>query len=136
MPMSDIRKTGPLTHLLFLLCITLCGSFVYWATVAELDIVSIAPGRVVPLGRIKEVQHLEGGIIQEILVAEGDAIKEGDTLLVLQGVSSDASVGELQVRIASLRIELLWLEALSRLEKSYPVPEDLHLEYPDLVNQV
>ncbi|MFW2365517.1 MAG: HlyD family type I secretion periplasmic adaptor subunit [Desulforhopalus sp.] len=133
--MSDIKKTGPLTHLLFLLCIALCGSFVYWATAAELDIVSIAPGRVVPLGRIKEVQHLEGGIIQEILVAEGDAVKEGDTLLVLQGVSSDASVGELQVRIASLRVELLWLEALSRLEKSYRVPEDLNMAYPDLVEQ-
>ena len=135
MSKSDVKKTGPVTHLLFLLCIVLSGSFVYWATVAQLDIVSIAPGRVVPSGRIKEVQHLEGGIIEEILVEEGDTILEGDTLLVLQGVSSDASVGELQVRIASLHIELLWLEALSNQEQSYEVPADLIDEYPDLVNQ-
>ncbi|NNF48006.1 MAG: HlyD family type I secretion periplasmic adaptor subunit [Desulfofustis sp.] len=129
------KKAGPLTHLLFVLCIVLCGSFIYWATVAKLDIVSVAPGRVAPSGRIKEVQHLEGGIIEEILVEEGDAVKEGDTLLVLQGISSDATVGELEVRIAALRIELLRLEAMSRFEKSFAMPEDLNKSYPALVDQ-
>ena len=66
MSVTNERKAGPLTHLLFLLCIVLSGSFIYWATVAKLDIVSVAQGRVVPSGRIKEVQHLEGGIIEEI----------------------------------------------------------------------
>ncbi|MBT8355545.1 MAG: HlyD family type I secretion periplasmic adaptor subunit [Desulfofustis sp.] len=129
------KKAGPLTHLLFVLCIVLCGSFIYWATVAKLDIVSVAPGRVAPSGRIKEVQHLEGGIIEEILVEEGDAVKEGDTLLVLQGISSDATVGELEVRIAALRVELLRLEAMSRCEKSFAMPEDLNKSYPALVDQ-
>ena len=129
------RRTGPLTHLLFLLCIALSGSFIYWAKVAELDIVSVAPGRVVPSGRIKEVQHLEGGIIQDILVQEGDQVKEGDTLLVLQGISSDATVGEMEVRMAALQIELFRLEALSRGKTTYEVPEDLQNKYPALVEQ-
>lgn len=129
------RKTGPLTHLLFLLCIALSGSFIYWAKVAELDIVSVAPGRIVPSGRIKEVQHLEGGIIQDILVQEGDQVKEGDTLLVLQGISSDATVGEMEVRMAALQIELFRLEALSRGETEYEVPEELREKYPALVEQ-
>ena len=135
MSSTEERKAGPLTHLLFLLCICLCGSFIYWATVAKLDIVSVAPGRVVPSGRIKEVQHLEGGIIEEILVEEGDTVKEGDTLLVLQGISSDATVGELEVRIAALRIELQRLEALGRGDKSYEMDEYLSQNYPDLVEQ-
>lgn len=128
-------KTGLLTHLLFLLCIVLSGSFLYWATVAELDIVSVAPGRVVPAGRIKEVQHLEGGIIEEILVQEGDRVKEGDTLLVLQGISSDATVGEMEVRIAALSIDLIRLQALGNSAKDYQVPEGMARRYPELVEQ-
>lgn len=129
------KKTGLLTHLLFLLCILLSGSFLYWATVAKLDIVSVAPGRVVPAGRIKEVQHLEGGIIEKILVQEGDQVSEGDTLLVLQAISSDATVGEMEVRIAALSIDLLRLEALGSSAEKFDVPEDMALRYPDLVDQ-
>lgn len=129
------RKTGPLTHLLFLLCILLSGSFIYWAKVAELDIVSVAPGRIVPSGRIKEIQHLEGGIIQDILVQEGDQVKEDDTLLVLQGISSDATVGEMVDRMAALQIELIRLQALSRGETKYEIPQDLQDKYPQLVEQ-
>ena len=135
MSTTEDKKTGPLTHLLFLLCIVLSGSFVYWATVAKLDIVSVAPGRVVPSGRIKEVQHLEGGIIEEIRVEEGDTVTEGDTLLVLQGVSSDATVAELDVRIAALRIDLLRLEAMSKSEDSFEIAAELKQNYPDLVEQ-
>ena len=132
---KEYKKAGPLTHLLFLLCIALTSSFVYWATVAELEIVSVAPGRVAPSSRIKEIQHLEGGIVEEILVEEGDTVKEGDTLLVLQGISSDATVGEMEVRMAALRIDLFRLEAMSSSQESYTIPEELEEKYPDLVEQ-
>jgi len=135
MASNNNKKTGLMPHLLFLLCITLSGSFIYWATVAKLDIVSVAPGRVVPSSRIKEIQHLEGGIIEEILVREGAIVKEGDTLLVLQGISNDATVGEMEVRIAALQIDLLRLEAMSRSEKEYIIPDDVRQSYPDLVDQ-
>jgi len=135
MAVNNYKKAGPITHLLFLLCILLCSSFIYWATAAQLDIVSVAPGRVVPSGRIKDVQHLEGGIISEILVQEGDAVKEGDTLLVLQAISSDATVGEMEVRIAALKIDLLRLKALSKPETSHDIPAELEEKYPELVDQ-
>ena len=135
MAKNNYKKAGPITHALFLLCIALSTSFIFWATIAELDIVSVAPGRVVPSGRIKEVQHLEGGIIEDILVEEGDSVKEGETLLVLQAISSDATVGEMEVRIAALRIDLQRLEAMNSSEESYEVPAELEQNYPDLVEQ-
>lgn len=135
MTRTDNKKTSLLTHLLFLLCIALSGSFLYWASVAKLDIVSVAPGRVVPSGRIKEIQHLEGGIVDEILIQEGDVVSEGETLVVLQGISSDANVGELEVRIAALRIDLIRLEAMSNSETTYQIPSDLEEKYPYLVTQ-
>lgn len=129
------KKAGPVTHVLFLLCIAMSLSFVAWATVAKLDIVSVAPGRIVPAGRIKEVQHLEGGIIEEIVVQEGDEVKEGDTLLVLQAISSDATVGEMNVRMAALNIDLLRFAAMAEFAREYEIPDDLGQDYPDLVEQ-
>ena len=82
-----------------------------WANLAKLDEVSIATGEVVPAGRIKVVQHLEGGIIQEIYVLEGDTVKEGQTLLQLDLASSGTNQEELQVRLDSNVLVKARLEA-------------------------
>lgn len=82
-----------------------------WANFAKLDEVSIATGEVVPAGRIKVVQHLEGGIIQEIYVLEGDTVKEGQTLLQLDLASSGTNQEELQVRLDSNVLVKARLEA-------------------------
>lgn len=82
-----------------------------WANFATLDEVSIATGEVVPAGRIKVVQHLEGGIIQEIYVTEGDTVREGQTLLQLDLASGGTNQEELQVRIDSERLVKARLEA-------------------------
>lgn len=82
-----------------------------WANFAKLDEVSIATGEVVPAGRIKVVQHLEGGIIQEIYVSEGDTVKEGQTLLQLDLASSGTNQEELQVRLDSNVLVKARLEA-------------------------
>lgn len=72
-----------------------------WTYFAELDEVAVASGEVVPLGKVKVVQHLEGGIIQELFVAEGDVVKKGDDLLQLDLASSGTNKEELQVRLDS-----------------------------------
>ncbi len=82
-----------------------------WANFATLDEVSIATGEVVPAGRIKVVQHLEGGIIQEIYVTEGDTVREGQTLVQLDLASAGTNREELQVRIDSERLVKARLEA-------------------------
>lgn len=82
----------------------LLGVGVIWANFATLDEVSIATGEVVPAGRIKVVQHLEGGIIQEIYVSEGDTVKEGQTLMQLDLAGSGTNREELLVRMDSERL--------------------------------
>jgi len=72
-----------------------------WANFAKLDEVSVAMGKVVPLGRTKVVQHLEGGIVQEIYVSEGDTVSEGQPLLLLDLASGGTNLEELQVRLDS-----------------------------------
>lgn len=55
-----------------------------WAWFTPLDEVAVAEGAVAPQGKIKVIQHLEGGIIRELMVNEGDTVVAGDALLRLE----------------------------------------------------
>ena len=57
--------------------------FLLWAFFAELEEVAVAEGEVVPQEQIQAVQHLEGGIIEEIHVFEGDRVQKGQPLMQL-----------------------------------------------------
>lgn len=105
---------------------------VLWANFATLDEVSIATGEVVPAGRIKVVQHLEGGIIQEIYVAEGDTVREGQTLLQLDLASAGTNEEELQVRLDSERLIKARLEA-EATGAELVFPEDVAKRRPAIV---
>ena len=48
-----------------------------------IEVLSLADGKVIPQGRIKYVQHLEGGIVEEILVKEGSKVEQNQPLVVL-----------------------------------------------------
>ena len=102
------------TRSFFYLCVAFCISFFIWASVSPLDIVSNAMGEVIPSSRVKRIQHLEGGIVHEIKVREGERVVTGQPLIVLEATASDSSVEEINVRINSLRVEIARLEAESR----------------------
>ena len=74
------------------------GGFGLWALRAPLAAAVIAQGSFVATGQNKIVQHLEGGIISEILVTEGDIVAEGETILRLDETLAEASKRELLVR--------------------------------------
>ncbi|WP_119420828.1 HlyD family type I secretion periplasmic adaptor subunit [Desertibaculum subflavum] len=75
-----------------------------WAAVTELDEVASASGEVVPQGKVKVVQHYEGGMIAELYVQEGSVVAEGEPLLQLDLSASGANREELQVRLDALLI--------------------------------
>lgn len=95
---------------------SLLALFLLWAGFASLDEVAIAPGEVVPQGRVKTVQHLEGGIIDELLVVEGDTVREGTPLLQLDLAGTVTNMEELQVRLDGLMIRKARLEAEANSE--------------------
>lgn len=115
--MSDQKQTHGVdktTKVFFYLCTATCVSFFIWASVAPLDIVSDALGEVIPSSRVKRIQHLEGGIVREIKVREGDDVVAGQPLIELEATASDSTVEELNVRILSLQSEIARMEAESR----------------------
>lgn len=64
--------------------------FGLWAAIAPIDSAAIAPGKVVLDSNKKTINHLEGGIVEEILVSEGMAVKEGQPLLRLDNTAAKA----------------------------------------------
>ena len=129
---DDIQKT---THLFLGLCVVMCVSFFIWASVGKLDIVSMATGEVIPSTQVKSIQHLEGGIVRKIAVREGDHVKKGQALIILEPTASGADVGELQVRLNSLRVTISTLEAEAKGIKKPVFPKDLANSQPLLLKQ-
>ncbi len=72
----------PLASQLFLgLVATIFATFIGWAAVSHIDEVAVAQGKVVPSSQVQIIQNLEGGIVAEILVKEGDIVEQGQVLL-------------------------------------------------------
>lgn len=76
------------------------GAFVGWAAFAPLGSAAIAQGVVSVEGNRKTIQHLEGGIVSEIKVKDGDIVKQGDVLIVLDKLQSKASTEIVRSRYA------------------------------------
>jgi len=131
-PSEKIPKT---THSTFILCVIMVVAFSVWGSVSTLDIVSMATGEVTPSTQVKTIQHLEGGIIREILVYEGGSVKAGQSLIVLEPAVSGADVAELNVRLRSLQSDIAQLDALANGLDAPAFPEKLAREFPDLIKQ-
>jgi membrane fusion protein, epimerase transport system len=78
---------------------TACGGFAAWGVLAPLSGAVIANGMITVDSNRKVVQHLEGGIVKEIRVRDGDRVAEGQTLIVLQDASVSASVDVLKMQL-------------------------------------
>lgn len=110
------------THMFLGVLVGAVVLFFLWAVIGRLDVVSFAVGEVVPSSQVKTVQHLEGGIVADIQVREGDQVKAGQPLVVLESTASGADVEELNVRIAALTADVARLDAevMGNVEPQFP----------------
>ncbi|MCM2286829.1 MAG: HlyD family type I secretion periplasmic adaptor subunit [Desulfobacula sp.] len=127
---SDLSRTS---HFLFILIVLMFISFTYWAYHGELDIVSVADGQVVPSGKIKHIQHFEGGIIQDIKINEGDEVEKDQPLIELEQLRSGASLDEIQMRIDALTIDIIRYTAAIQNKETVTFPPDIEQKHPQLV---
>ncbi|WP_054005515.1 HlyD family type I secretion periplasmic adaptor subunit [Cypionkella psychrotolerans] len=107
--------------------------FVAWASVAWVDEIVRAQGEVVSSSRPQIIQNLEGGILAELNVAEGDVVEPGQTLARLYGTQYQAAVDELSDEIATLEIRRLRLEAEMNGAPGFDVPKIFAQRVQDVV---
>lgn len=110
----------------------LLALFLLWSLFAHLDEVAIAPGEVVPQGRVKTIQHLEGGIIDELFVREGDTVREGTSLVQLDLAGTATNIEELEVRLAGLLVRKSRLDAEANTT-ALVTPTDLADNIADII---
>ncbi len=125
-------------HRTFLVC---CGigltAFLAWASLVHLDTVTRGSGRVIPSLKNQFVQHLEGGIVDEILVAEGERVAAGDVLMRVRDTFSQAEYFKSSLDLTGERIALARLEAESLGQEGVTFPADLTDKHPEqIANEV
>lgn len=130
-PPDDLHSRRPST--VILLISAAVGVFLLWASNAWVDEIVRAPGQVVPSARPQIIQNLEGGILAELFVSEGDAVEAGQTLARLHATQYKTTVDDLTDQIAALEVRRLRLEAELAGDNSFIPPPDLASRIPDLI---
>jgi len=102
------------------------GVFGTWAATAPLASGVVAPGVVVVSTNRKVIQHLEGGIVSEIAVKDGDIVEPGDVLIRLDPTQADGNYTVLNERLSLLRAAEARLVAESVNADSIEFPADLY----------
>src|SRR5262249_42783512 len=74
------QPPSPLPRAVLWSVLALIGSLAIWASVGKLDVVAVAEGRLVPKSQLRIVQPAEGGVMRELLVKEGERVREGQVL--------------------------------------------------------
>ncbi|MCK9337483.1 MAG: HlyD family type I secretion periplasmic adaptor subunit [Arcobacteraceae bacterium] len=85
--------------------------FLLWASFAYVDEIARGDGAIIPSGHNQMIQNLEGGIIEEILVKEGDEVEKGEVLLKIDNQKSQSSFSTSNIKANSLKAKISRLTA-------------------------
>jgi len=116
------ESPSKVSNILFLFIISLFTIAIIWAAFAEIDELARGNGKVIPTDKIQKVQSLDGGIISEILVKEGQIIKKGTPLMKIDTTRFQATLEESKQEYLSLLAikERLKIEANIDINKKLP----------------
>jgi membrane fusion protein, adhesin transport system len=101
------------------------GAFLVWAAFTTLDKVTRGAGRVVSQTRNQIIQHLEGGIISEILVREGETVQAGQPLVRVENSFARAELQQNQVELKAKHLAWQRLDAEAKGLDDFTPPRDL-----------
>lgn len=99
--LPPVRGRWVLRTLLLLLALVLL-----WACAARVDVVAVAPGRVVPVGGSMPVQAPEDGVVAELRVREGQAVRRGELLIRLDSTELESALRRVDAELHAERLAL------------------------------
>ena len=117
------EKPGSTSKILFLLISGIFTIFFIWAAFAEIDELARGNGKVIPTDKIQTVQSLDGGIISEIFIKEGDIVKFDDPLMKIDTTRFQATLEESKQEYLSLLAVKARFEIESRIDIDNDLPK-------------
>ncbi len=108
-------------------------AFIIWASFASLDITARGEGQVIPSSKIQSIQNLEGGIIEEFFVKEGDKVTKGQLLVRLTDVDATSNLGSNEAKYLALVAAITRLQAEVKGDKVVQFPKDVMEKAPQSV---
>ena len=121
-------------RILVWLSVTVVVILILWSALAKLDEVTRGEGKVIPSRQIQILQSMDGGIVSEILVKEGQSVKIGDLLLKVDPTRMVSSLRENRSQYLSLLAKGARLKALAEGSRFIP-PEEVVSEAPIIAEQ-
>ena len=107
---------------------------IVWAAFAQIDEVTRGEARVVPTSQVQIIQSVDGGVVEELLVREGQVVEAGQLLLRVDPTRFISTLLESRAGQLALQAKALRLTALTR-GTAFKPPADLLREAPDVVAQ-
>lgn len=105
-----------------------------WASLARIDEIATGTGKVIPTSHIQIVQNLEGGILSEIPVREGDVVKKGQILVQMDATRFSSSFGENQAKYDALLTKIARLSAEAN-NTEFNAPKELEQKNQKLIEE-
>jgi adhesin transport system membrane fusion protein len=137
-------RTPRTSRMLLAVVVLLLVTGTTWAHFAILDEVKRGQGRVIPARQMQVLQSLEGGLVEEILIQEGDTVQKGQVLARIDNTKFSADLGEVKAKreaaVNSLKLLTREVELTRKLYEQKVVPEiemlRLQRQASDLTGQI
>ena len=105
-------------------------ALVAWAATTQIKETAVTFGQVMPTSAVNKIQHLEGGIIEQIMVRDGDLVEKGQVLMRLKADGAQAELSQTETKLGNLQLESERFRALA--EGRDPDFTVLMAQYPEL----
>lgn len=129
---AAIHRYGkPRAYLISLAIIGFFVVMVFWAALTNLDEITRAYGQVVPAQAIQEIQYFEGGVLEKMMVKQGDTVEAGQVLARISNVLAESTLQEQKDNQALLEAEVMRLRA-ERDGTDLVFPDELAANYPEI----
>lgn len=130
---ANLNSAPIATHILLWLTFSFFLIALIWANFAPLDEVTRGLGKIIPSSHIQVVQNLEGGILSQILVKEGDLVEKNQPLLQLDDIRFSSSFKETKLKYYELIAKIARLEAEVN-GKEMTIPKEVIEHAPQIVD--
>lgn len=126
-----LQRSPAKTAMMLYIVAALLVVFILWASLTSVDELTRGQGKIIPSSQIQVIQNLEGGIVNKILVKEGDKVKKGQVLLEIDDTTFGSSLNEGESKAYELKAKIARLQAEAS-GRSLQMDPEIEKNYPSL----